>query len=422
MTPRATAGALRCKDLLSRKVPSEERLALRVALLAANDFCGFPYGGTAALVRDYLAARRDDDGCEITLVGLERWDTSNRDCRTRQIGRRVYPFVSVGTVRTPPGPSIRKTMTIGILKHASSIRSLRADVLYAHSPEIALALTLVCPRTPVVLHCHGVDNPMGLSRYRIARGSLFRRAYEELIFYPALRRSSAVLVNADGNDYSAFVARHSALGSSKFQRVIPTIDRSMFSPRDKQKARASWGLPPDVVFGIFTGRIEPPKGIDLVIEAAVKVRRQHTNFELLIVGDGSARAALEVLAKAAGGEGWIRFLGLKSREEIASLLGASDVFISGSHREAVSMALLEAVGCGLPAVVTDCGGMRELIEESVNGAIVRGRNPHEMAQAILTVLRNRDEMGRCSLGVASKFDERTIADRVGAALSSAASR
>ena len=392
---------------------------MKIAVVAANDFDGFPYGGTSALLRDLLSRLSQAHDCDLLLVGLSKHGASRSMGSSRVVGGRAHPFVSLAAVREGGRASVRKAMALGILKNISWIREHRPDVLYAHSPEIGLMLAMKAPRSPLVLHCHGVDNPMDLSRYPFARTSVVRLMYEKLVLAPALKCPRRVLVNADPAQYALFL-QHVGADRQRFERVPPSIDSSLFGRSDRNGAREKWDIPTDAAVGIFTGRLEPPKGVDLLIRAAAEVRRANSSFELLVVGDGSARQTLENLAQSLGNGAGIRFIGRRERHEVASLLQAADLFLSGSVREAISMALLEAIGSGLPAVVTEAGGAHELIEDGLNGFVLSERDPTKMAGKIHAVLENRAGMSLHSSMIASRFSEKRVADQVHDALTGAA--
>jgi glycosyltransferase involved in cell wall biosynthesis len=128
--------------------------------------------------------------------------------------------------------------------------------------------------------------------------------------------------------------------------------------QERARRREQLGLAPERFVGVFVGRLHPVKDVDTVLEAAARV----PELDLVIVGDGPDRARLEARARRLGIESRVRFHGFSS--QVADVLGASDAFLLSSHGEGMSNALLEAMACGLPCLVSrSVGGARELLGE-----------------------------------------------------------
>jgi glycosyltransferase involved in cell wall biosynthesis len=134
-------------------------------------------------------------------------------------------------------------------------------------------------------------------------------------------------------------------------RVIPNgIDAAelAFEPALRRAFRARHGIAPDapVIGGL--GRLEPTKRFDVLIDAV----RDLPGAVLLLVGDGSARPALEAQARAGGVADRVVFAGAQPHARDA--LCAMDVFAAPSEHETFGLAVLEALAAGLPAYYTSC--------------------------------------------------------------------
>jgi glycosyltransferase involved in cell wall biosynthesis len=110
---------------------------------------------------------------------------------------------------------------------------------------------------------------------------------------------------------------------------------------------------------------------------------------LEIVGDGPRRAELEQLAERTGIAGSVRFLGLRSRHEIAELMRQVDVFALPSLWENAPHVVIEALASGLPVVATDVGGVSELVE-GFDAELVPPAAPDALADAIVATSERRD--------------------------------
>lgn len=121
---------------------------------------------------------------------------------------------------------------------------------------------------------------------------------------------------------------------------------------------------PDAKFRFITvGRLVPYKGTDMVLEAMGGSELLKT-CELVVVGDGPQRQALEAQVKALGLESSVRLVGWKSQMELAEELRQAHVFAFPSLREFGGGVVLEAMACGLPCVIADYGGPAELVDAS----------------------------------------------------------
>jgi glycosyltransferase involved in cell wall biosynthesis len=130
---------------------------------------------------------------------------------------------------------------------------------------------------------------------------------------------------------------------------------------------------------ICIGRLMLEKGQRLVVAAFQELLKNHPACELWLVGDGPDRAYLEAQCQHHGMEGSVRFLGWC--EDVACLLGQSDIFVHASESEGLSNAVLEAMAVGLPSVVVDAPGVSECHVPGETGIVVR-RDAHAMAQAL----------------------------------------
>jgi glycosyltransferase involved in cell wall biosynthesis len=125
---------------------------------------------------------------------------------------------------------------------------------------------------------------------------------------------------------------------------------------DRARLREELGLAPDRFVGVFVGRLHPVKDVDTLLKAAAIV----PELELVIVGDGPERTRLEAAAARLGVHNRVSFHGFSSR--VVDVLRAADAFLLSSHGEGMSNALLEAMACGVPCLVSrSVGGARELL-------------------------------------------------------------
>ena len=120
------------------------------------------------------------------------------------------------------------------------------------------------------------------------------------------------------------------------------------------------------------------------------------NLHLRAAGEGEEKSNLENLIYRYDLQNNIFLLGKMSKSEIASCLRGSDAFVLPSRNENFSVAVLEALASGLPVVATDCGGIRECINDN-NGIIVAVDNSGEIANALNTIINNYSKYNRTDI-------------------------
>jgi glycosyltransferase involved in cell wall biosynthesis len=161
--------------------------------------------------------------------------------------------------------------------------------------------------------------------------------------------------------------------------------------RDKSYVRAALGLEDASHVIIDVGTIKPVKGFDDLIRAAALVCRKYPKALFVIVGrivaDGYI-GELQSLIESLGLTKNIRFPG--HFENVFPWLQASDVFCHVSRSDGLSNAVLEAMACGLPCVVSRVGGNPEVVADGRSGYVVPAERPEAAADRILSLLGNPD--------------------------------
>lgn len=161
---------------------------------------------------------------------------------------------------------------------------------------------------------------------------------------------------------------------------------------------------------VTTGRLIYGKGFDLLIAAFDKLKLPADLWELNIIGDGEKRDNLQTQINEAGLQSNIHLLGQKNKEEIVVLLSQSDVFVLPSRNENFSVAVIEALACGLPVIASICGGIRECIED-FNGLLFPVNDVDRLADAIKYMFEHYDQYdrGRISKDCKNRFSPEIIA-------------
>ncbi len=200
-----------------------------------------------------------------------------------------------------------------------------------------------------------------------------------------------VAVSANVRD---FCISHIGLPPEKVTLIYNGIELPADPRISPEMARAILGLPSKGKVLGAVSRLDPAKGIDVLIRAMPCVE----NATLVIVGDGAERAFLEELARELGVSGRILWAGY--RPDVHKLLPAFDVFVQPSRFEGLPTTVIEAMAAGLPVVATAVGGTPEVVEDGVTGLLVPPADPAALAQAINHLLG--DPPLRLALGRAGR--------------------
>ena len=186
--------------------------------------------------------------------------------------------------------------------------------------------------------------------------------------------------------------------------VHPGVDTDRFAPARlaslREAARRELRLPPDAVIALFVGMNFESKGLDTVVRAVGEARRRVAarRVHVLVVGRGDERRYRQ-LATQSGCPGSITFAGTH-RDGIERFFAASDLFMMPASFETFSMATLEAMAAGLPVIVSDRMGVRDLVRDGENGFVVTAE---EIDQACASLLvRLLDEGVRRGMGEAAR--------------------
>jgi glycosyltransferase involved in cell wall biosynthesis len=187
---------------------------------------------------------------------------------------------------------------------------------------------------------------------------------------------------------------------------------------DRIEARKALAFPSDIPIIACIGRLVKNKGQDIFIKAAAQVKKDIPDERFLIVGDGYLKVPLQKLAKRLGLEKEVIFLDY-SKADLA--FGAMDVSVVPSFEENFPYVAIESIMAGKPVVASGVGGIPELIENGINGILVKSADKIALANAILGILKDdkrretmsiagRNMLGKFSVGNMVKETEIIYAD------------
>lgn len=163
------------------------------------------------------------------------------------------------------------------------------------------------------------------------------------------------------------------------------VDMTKFKPVD--------GLKSDATLTIGTVKALSDKyGIGDLVKAFSIVHSKYPNADLLIVGDGPQKSEYEKLVEELGVSGATTFTGRVPNDQVPLYINKMDIFgvPSTEDSESFGVAAVEAMACGVPPVVSDVGGLPEVVLEGKTGYVVKKESPEQLAEAILKLVEDKN--------------------------------
>lgn len=232
------------------------------------------------------------------------------------------------------------------------VRQVDPAVIVTNSVATTLAARAAAPARPVVAIAHGWPP----TRYPLVA--------------PLLRAATRVV--AVSEDVGRRLLTYGL--PPETLRVIPNgIDLSRFGPRDPEALAASrraLGAEAEDVLVVHVGRLVHQKRQERIVDSAARLARTHPRLRWALIGAGPRESALAELIRTHHLEDRVRLLG--HREDVPDLLLASDLYVSTSDWEGMSLAVLEAMAAGLAIVATDVEGMAALLGDDAGERVPIG--------------------------------------------------
>ena len=276
---------------------------------------------------------------------------------------------------------------------------LRPDLIHVHAgAELAVLARTVTRSVPLVLTIHGFHGKQAEANYRLAAW-LARLARARRVI--AVSQAEARLLETGGLRPPRLV-------------VIPNGIPDPAEPPIDWRRELGWPAGAPVIGAV--GRLEPPKGFDVLIEALSRVDcarlrgRWLAPPRLVIVGDGSTRAQLEQQARALGVAERVHFAGF--RHDARRAFAGFDVTVIPSRHEPQGLVCLEAMAAASPVVASDTGGLLEMIRQGVEGWLVPPDDPAALARALEEALADPDRARAMGAAGRKRFLEEFLVDKM----------
>lgn len=194
-----------------------------------------------------------------------------------------------------------------------------------------------------------------------------------LLYYPMerwLSQFTDILLTINEEDYNNALNKHFKAGRTLLINGVG-IDLERFTPQTlemKKHLRNEYGYKEKDFILTYAGELSYRKHQDLLIDAIGLLKDKIPNIKLLLAGTGELFDQYKKQVDKLGIKGHVEFLGF--RNDVPNIMMLSDIAVSSSRQEGLPVNIMEAMATGLPLVVTDCRGNRDLVLDEKNGYIV----------------------------------------------------
>ncbi len=260
------------------------------------------------------------------------------------------------------------------------VRSGRFDLMHAHiyASEVAAAAAVTGQRVPLVVTEHTEAPWRGLTA-RWASRLVYRRAAHVIAVSHAI---------------AASLHEHYGVRSDRLHVVLPVGRQSAVgNPPDR---RPAW-LPAGPLVG-YVGRLQPEKGVGVLLESIGLIRSKLGAAELVVVGQGPQLPALQRQAEALGIASAVHFLG--HRHDVHQILAGLDVLAVPSLSDGAPLVIHEAQQAGTPVVGSQVGGIPDRLAEGRAGVLVPPGSADDLATVLTSLLA--DQSARAELAQAGR--------------------
>jgi glycosyltransferase involved in cell wall biosynthesis len=261
---------------------------------------------------------------------------------------------------------------IAYLKHLSLLKrkviEFKPDILHAHYASSYGLLGALCGFHPFVISAWGTD--------------VMKFPQENFILKAIVKYNlkKADIICATSNTINEYIQ---AIIQKPVQIIPFGVDMEIFKENKSLKSKDKF------VIGAIKS-LEKIYNINVLIEAFAIVSSKHSQAELMIVGDGSERRNLENLVKQLKLENYVIFIGKVPFKETPNYFNKLNCLVNISQYESFGVSVIEAMACKVPVIVTNVGGLKEVVMNNEMGFLVEPSNIEQTATAIEKIMMDKD--------------------------------
>lgn len=329
------------------------------------------------------------------IIGLSKEKELGKLHHIKIEGRDVE-FLPVGRVANE---NVRHFMplsvryVIGLLRYSGKIKKLTGFHFY-NRIEYCLPFIFFQRVKMFVFHFDiekHLDTNISDSKY-----GFFRTAY--IFLSKFMIRHVSISYSVNMSTVKFFSRNYPNLPKVEF---LPTwADPSLFnlcSAEDRISIKCAlssdYKIPYNKKWIFMPARLERPKNINLAVDVMSCIKEN--DAILIIAGDGTDRVALLDYVQERNLAEKVMFLGAISQKDVSAFMSASDAYLSTSFFEGMSIALLEALSCGLPVVTTPTGESKTIIVNGINGFVSSSWDKEELAELLERVIDGNFDRKEC---------------------------
>lgn len=324
--------------------------------------------GGAERVVSRLASHWAQKGHEVTVITLESVEADFYPLHD-DVRRVVIENIPRGGKLAAPLRLVRRAQSL-----RKTITALQPDIVISFMVTMNIIAVLACIGTKIPVIISERNNP------RLQKIGMLPSLVRAML-YPLADRLVCV-----------------SKGIEQYFFWIPSAKKTViYNPVVKPEEEGDLVSPLyDGAFILNVGRLEENKGQDMLIDAFARIAPDHPDLALVIVGEGSRRAALEAQIERLGLQGRVFLPGRD--KNVFAIMKRCRLFVLSSRYEGFPNVLIEAMACGAPVVSYACQtGPDEIITSGENGILVEDGCVEDLALSIHTLLLSQSERDRLSL-------------------------
>ncbi len=333
-------------------------------------------------------------------------------------------------VHIPAGPEVPLAKQVlsdyipdfvdGVLQFSEN-KGIKYDLIHSHYWMSGLAANELRSswNVPVVHMFH----TLGLMKQRVARDPLEAEGDYRIKGEQEVLQSADRIVAATPAELAQLQWLYHA-DVSKVKIIPPGVDVSHFYPIPDDEAKEFIGVLPCQQLLLFVGRIEPLKGIDILIDALAMVQKAGVTVCLAVIGGDTnddreaandEMARLQIISEQHGLKDLVAFLGKRDQDTLQYYYSAAEAVVVPSHYESFGMVALEAMACGTPVVASQVGGLAYLVQDGITGFTVPVDEPEALAERLMRLINDpalKRELGKNAAELAKTYSWEKIAQRL----------
>lgn len=337
-------------------------------------------GGIARVVHD-LSKRLIKDGHEVTVVTYKDGDTLSYE---NDKGVQVY---RVENYMIHPNNFIDWIMQLNFNMIAKATEIIQKegkfDVIHAHDWLVANAAKTLKDSfgIPVVATIHATESGRNSGIHDDTQRYI--NDTEWLLTYEA----TEVIVNS--NYMKGHVQGLFGLPFDKINVIPNGINLTNFNGVERDyDFRRQYAMDNEKII-LYVGRLVYEKGVQHLISAMPKILQNYHDAKLVIAGKGGMLDTLKAQAEAIGLSNKVYFTGYLNAKQVQKMYKCADVAVFPSTYEPFGIVALEAMLAGVPTVVSDIGGLNEIVDHRENGMKSYAGNSNSIADSVLSLLYDK---------------------------------